>query len=162
MQRPTEMPWTQAHKNIDKQIESPSCVIAIKNVFRKAYIKHSIQVEDLHTRRRRLVDINMIIASVITDQYRNLPLKTIGNLFDKHHATIIHYKKLYENVLCSIPEYFLLYQELTDLCVYEKYGIIQDVVGKSKIDLKNECLRLMAENRELSTKLEAIKNLANA
>jgi len=46
--------------------------------------------------------------------------------------------------------------------VYEKYGIIQDVVGKSKIDLKNECLRLMAENRELSTKLEAIKNLANA
>tara|TARA_R110000744_G_scaffold372683_2_gene484459 strand:+ start:3220 stop:3711 length:492 start_codon:yes stop_codon:yes gene_type:complete len=158
----TQQPWTSAFVEIDKHIKEPSTKSCIKSIVKFAYRKHQIEVKDLYTRKRNVVDINIILVTIISEQFRNLPLRVIGGIFKKHHATVIHYKKNYENVLCGIPAYLLLHRELTDICVYEKYGILQSITGKTPSELKAECLRLMGINRELESKLTTIKELVHA
>tara|TARA_B110000902_G_scaffold265169_1_gene348717 strand:+ start:5405 stop:5893 length:489 start_codon:yes stop_codon:yes gene_type:complete len=154
--------WIPAWEEVDKIITEPTTKACIKSIIKHAYERHSIKPKDLDTRKRVLIDVNVVLATVIGEQFRNLPLRVIGAIFKKHHASIIHYKKTYENVLCAIPAYLLLHREVTDICVYEKYGVVQAITGKSNNELKAECMRLMAINRELESKLATIKELAYA
>lgn len=162
MSQRLDMPWAIAFIEIDKHVAEPLIKTCIKSMVKTAYSKFSIQTKDINTRRRKLIDVNTVIAMVVCEQFRNLPLRVVGNIFRKNHATILHYKSNYENILCNIADYMLLHRELTDICVYERYGVVQEIVGKSKDELKAECMRLLSINRELTAKLNSIKEISYA
>lgn len=156
-----KFPWmyydNAIEKNIDKNKHS-----TIKSLFRTAYKDFSITNKHLGTRRREFIEVNATLAFVIREQYRSLSLQSIGNLFGKNHATIIHYIEVYENILCGLAQYRKLHEKLTAMVMLDMYGIDQQISGKSKAWLKSECLRLSGENKELKTAIENIKTYINA
>ena len=156
-----KFPWQYYNAAIEKNLDN-SKWSTVKSLFRKAYKDFSIKTSDIGTRKRVFIEVNATIAFVIREHYRSLSLQSIGNLFGKNHATIIHYIEVYENILCMLPQYRKLHENLSSMVMLDMFGIDQQIKGKSKDWLKSECLRLSGENKELKKAIENIKAYINA
>jgi hypothetical protein len=106
--------YTKTTEHFDKLPIPSDELEAIKAVFMEAYESQNISEFMVGTRKRKLVETNSAIANAIR---RNLVISysTIGKMFHKNHATIIHYMKLHESVLIHQPHYKELFESLVDI-----------------------------------------------
>jgi len=136
--------------------------VVILRIIRKAYQYKDIQVSMLNTRRRPLVETNSIISKVIK-QYYNLPLAVIGKLFNKHHATILHYIESYEEVLCVQNKHKELFNYLVNVINANKYGDGDneryDVNSKTYFDLLNDYNELVVKYKTVKEQVIKIKSI---
>ena len=149
------------YNKIDRLPVNDISKIIIKELFNYAYTTYGISEEDLNTRKRRVVDTNCIIVTVISEQFRNLSLEKIGGLINKHHATVIHYKDNYQNILCLDSNLRDLYDTLHNKCNMKKYGWTYETIinfkKETKESLKLKVLSLSSELEEYKIRLHKIK-----
>jgi len=110
-----------------------------------------------------MVNTNIVIASVIHDYFK-FTLNQIGKMFGKHHATIIHYVKVYEETLCMEKESVELYNKLAEYCRFELYGEKGEdysISGQNYAELTETCRVLISRNKQLNQKIENIKEVLN-
>ncbi len=157
-------PWTPSLQRIRSLNIREEEKDIISELITKAYIYNDISFELLNTRKRSVVDTHCVLATIIRDYFK-LPLETVGKILDKHHATIIHYSKLYEEVLCLEDRSKKLYDKLADYAKYRMYGsdgyVDFDVIGKDNKELQRACRELISTNRALLLKLEKVKEVLN-
>jgi|21_taG_2_1085346.scaffolds.fasta_scaffold11514_3 hypothetical protein len=82
-------------------------------LFNQAYNNNSITVDMLDTRQRRLIETNALISNLLRRNF-NITVELLGKMFKKHHATILHYTKLHDQVLMADNKYFQLYRKLDE------------------------------------------------
>ena len=134
----------------------------IINLFRKAYVINDIELKHIGTRKRKFVETQAIVVSVVYE-YFNLTLSQIGFIVGKHHSTTLHYINLYEDVLCSEKKNRELYELLSSYINKEFYGLngseSYDIFSKDNKDLKILCKSLIIENKELRANIQNIRAL---
>lgn len=112
-----------------------------------------------------MVETHCVLATVIKD-YFNIPLVTIGKVINKHHATVLHYNKLYDEVLCIEESAVELYNRLADYAKYRIYGSEgyknYDVEGADNKELKKTCRELLIANKMLTKQLAKVKEAFDA
>ena len=132
----------------------------ICNIFIKAYLHEDIKSDMLGSRKRIYVETNAIIASVVYE-YFNVTVSQVGKMFNKHHATILHYINMYEETLCMNKSSKSLYKALTRYVRESIYGANGEKnynIGElSNKKLKEVNLELKAEVNFLEKKLAKIK-----
>lgn len=158
-------PWTPSLRRIhslninDKQKE------ILADLVIKAYLYNNIGYEMVETRKRIMVETHCVLATVIKD-YFNVPLVTIGKVINKHHATVLHYNKLYDEVLCIQENAVELYNKLSDYAKYRIYGSEgyknYDVEGADNKELKKTCRELLIANKMLTKQLAKVKEAFDA
>ena len=156
-------PWFPAQCALRKtDTISDKDKIVILRIIRKAYQYKDIKVNMLNTRRRPLVETNSIISKVIK-QYYNLPLAVIGKLFNKHHATILHYIESYEEVLCVQNKHKELFNYLVHVINENKYGedepLRVDSNSKTYFDLLNDYNELVVKYKTVKEQIIKIKSI---
>lgn len=156
-------PWFPAQCALRKtDTISDKDKIVILRIIRKAYQYKDIKVNMLNTRRRPLVETNSIISKVIK-QYYNLPLAVIGKLFNKHHATILHYIESYEEVLCVQNKHKELFNYLVHVINENKYGedepLRVDSNSKTYFDLLNDYNELVVKYKTVKEQVIKIKSI---
>ena len=134
----------------------------ILKIIRKAYQYKDIRISMLGTRKRPLVETNSIICKVIK-QYYDLPLAVIGKIFNKHHATILHYIESYEEVLCIQNKHKELFNYLVHVINENKYGEDEyeryDVNSKTYFDLLNDFNELVVKYKSIKEQVIKIKSI---
>tara|TARA_X000001382_G_C3174225_1_gene180557 strand:- start:1257 stop:1784 length:528 start_codon:yes stop_codon:yes gene_type:complete len=156
-------PWFPAQYALRKiDTISDKDKIVILRIIRKAYQYKDIKINMLNTRRRPLVETNSIISKVIK-QYYNLPLAVIGKLFNKHHATILHYIESYEEVLCVQNKHKELFNYLVHVINENKYGedepLRVDSNSKTYFDLLNDYNELVVKYKTVKEQVIKIKSI---
>lgn len=90
--------------------------LTIADIIGYSYGYQGITQDMVNTRVRRMIETNVAIATAIRrnqDHWsRYMSLHSIGKIFNKNHATIIHYIKLHDNVLIHDEEYMEFYSKL--------------------------------------------------
>ena len=136
----------------------------ISNIFIKAYLHEDIKYDMLGSRKRVYVETNAIIASVVSE-YFNVTISQVGKMFNKHHATILHYINMYEETLCMNKKSRELYYSLTTHVKDVLYGPggekdynIGELTNKK---LKEINLQLTAEIKNLENKIITVVDLLN-
>tara|TARA_R100000541_G_scaffold57927_1_gene68469 strand:+ start:480 stop:842 length:363 start_codon:yes stop_codon:yes gene_type:complete len=118
----------------------------------------------LGSRKRIYVETNAIIASVVYE-YFNVTVSQVGKMFNKHHATILHYINMYEETLCMNKSSKSLYKALTRYVresIYGENGEKSYNIGElSNKKLKEVNLELKAEVNFLEKKLAKVKEFLN-
>ena len=136
--------------------------VVILRVIRKAYQYKDIKVNMLNTRRRPLVETNSIICKVIR-QYYDVPLAVIGKIFNKHHATVLHYIESYEEVLCVQNKHKELFNYLVNVINENKYGedepLRVDSNSKTYFDLLNDYNELVVKYKTVKEQVIKIKSI---
>jgi len=136
----------------------------ICNIFIKAYLHEDIKSDMLGSRKRIYVETNAIIASVVYE-YFNVTVSQVGKMFNKHHATILHYINMYEETLCMNKSSKSLYKALTRYVresIYGENGEKSYNIGElSNKKLKEVNLELKAEVNFLEKKLAKVKEFLN-
>lgn len=57
-------------------------------------------------RSRELVDLRRMIAIIMLNEFpTRMSLKTVGKLFGRDHTTVIHYKEVHDDLMCTEEEY---------------------------------------------------------
>tara|TARA_B100000767_G_scaffold255676_1_gene262038 strand:- start:1190 stop:1552 length:363 start_codon:yes stop_codon:yes gene_type:complete len=116
----------------------------------------------LGSRKRVYVETNAIIAAVVKE-YFNVTVSQVGKMFNKHHATILHYINMYEETLCMNKSSRELYQSLTLYVRESIYGPggekDYNIGEKSNKQLKEINLQLKAQIKTLEKKITNITEL---
>lgn len=130
----------------------------VLDIIKSLYEFRGISTNILGTRNRYLVDTNVAIASCIRNNL-SLPFQLIGKIFDKHHASIVHYCKNHDNLYT----YDRNYKEMYDIAysVVESHGIKDNIVDsilnaeseETKRRRKYKIELLSRENRALKHSL---------
>lgn len=158
-------PWTPSLQRIHSLSISDDQKDILGDLVIKAYLYNNVTFDMLNTRKRTMVETNCVLCTVIKD-YFNIPLEVIGKVVGKHHATIIHYTKLYDEVLCIEEESNILYNRLADYAKYRIYGADgykdYDVEGKDNKELKKTCRELLITNKMLNKQLAKVKEVLDA
>jgi len=159
------MPWTAITNRVNGVRVTDLNKRIIKKMIKVAYQQTGIEVKDLGTRKRRFVDTNTVLVVTILEGFRDVKLAALGKVFDKHHATIMHYKESYYNAVCLDKEFSRLYKDLSALCFSEVYGY-DGVVSKALIsndtdDLVDDIRRLSKENVELRDIISRVSNICD-
>ena len=103
-----------------------------------------VDVRNAKSRHRHVVNARMIYAHIL---YKGgWGYSSIGRAMVKHHATIIHYVKNFDNYLMSDPELRRSYTEIKN----SFDGEITDQLYLSEDELKKELILLRKENKSLS------------
>jgi len=156
--------WTPSLQRIHSLNISDENKEILGDLVIKAYIFNDISFDLIDTRRRAIVDTNCVLATVIKDYFK-LPIATIGKVLGKHHATILHYNKLYDEVLCMDRRSQKLYDKLSDYAKFRIYGANgykeYDVSGKDNKELAKTCRELLVTNKMLNKQIERIKEALN-
>jgi len=157
-------PWTAASQRVHSLSILSSNKDIIIELFKKAYIHNDIELSHIGTRKRKFVETQAIIISVIYEYFK-ITLNQLGYIIGKHHATTLHYVNLYEDVLCSNDKNRILYELLADYINEELYGAggneSYNVFSKDNKELKILCKRLILENKELHANMQSIRALVN-
>tara|TARA_R110000787_G_scaffold172894_3_gene285510 strand:- start:2212 stop:2781 length:570 start_codon:yes stop_codon:yes gene_type:complete len=156
-------PWTPNLQRIHSLNISEINKTILSNVFSRAFVHMSIDSDMIDSRKRTMVNTNIVIASVIHDYFR-FTLSQIGKMFGKHHATIIHYVKVYEETLCMEKDSVELYNKLAEYCRFELYGEKDkdySISGKNYAELTETCQELISRNKHLTQKIQNIKEVLN-
>ena len=134
----------------------------ISSIFIKAYLHEDIKYDMLGSRKRVYVETNAIIAAVVKE-YFNVTVSQVGKMFNKHHATILHYINMYEETLCMNKSSRELYQSLTLYVRESIYGPggekDYNIGEKSNKQLKEINLQLKAQIKTLEKKITNITEL---
>ena len=151
--------WEELYSNIDKLSVTERQKSTIKDIIKLAYRERAINFEDLNTRKRHVVETNSTIATVIREQFQNISLQAIGSIFNKNHATIIHYQRSYYDFLFKDKLHSSLHKRLSDVCLNEVYGadIVVDLDTKTKSWMQEKLAEVSAENVILKRKLDKMK-----
>jgi len=159
------MPWTRILQNLyslklNKEIEK-----VISSIIRTAYTESEIEEHQVGTRLRNVVETNAIISVVILNNFRSMSLSSVGKIFEKHHATIIHYRSLYEESLCMSRRSLELYNVLNQICFGAIYNYDEEIVkalSKPKVEELTRIVdRLCREKKALEDRLSSIKKMSN-
>jgi len=156
-------PWTPNLQKIHSLNISELNKTILSNVFSRAYLHMSIDSDMIDSRKRAMVNTNIVIASVVHDYFK-FTLSQIGKMFGKHHATIIHYVKVYEETLCMEKDSVELYNKLAEYCRFELYGEKGEdysISGQNYAELTETCRVLISRNKQLNQKIENIKEVLN-
>ena len=136
----------------------------IIGLFKHAYESNDIELKHIGTRKRKFVETQAIIVSII-HEYFKLTLSQIGHIISKHHATTLHYINLYEDVLCTEKKNRELHEMLSEYVNKKLYGVkgseSYDINSKDNKELKALCKNLILENKKLHANIESIKYLLN-
>jgi len=153
-------PWFYCIKNLDKMQLKKKDKELLSIIIKKGYIYNNVSIEMLNTRRRPLVETNAVICKVI-HQYFRLGYADIGSIFNKHHATIIHYINSYEDVLCLDKKIKAFYNYLVEIINQYKYGNERleryDGTSKKYQDLVNDYNLLITKYNTVQEQLVKIK-----
>lgn len=158
--QPSHQAWSEAEKSASKTKIVDYDSKTIIEMFRIAYMAKDIDVVDIQSRKRPVVECNATLATAILSSFRGVSLKDVGILFGKHHATIIHYRDLYEESLSKVSEYRELYSELTAFAYNEKYnfGTASTTIDDGIKD-KDLVVKLREEIVVLKKKLRYIRKI---
>jgi hypothetical protein len=161
-------PWMVYSQNIASLNTSDRNKKIILDIVRTAFTYKGVEYKYVESRRRDVVDAKMIICKVLYEFFK-LSFAGIGSVFDKNHATVIHYIKMYNNTLIHNKEDVVLFNRLCDNAITGMYGdkidleIALSTAELEKLNVKQ--LRrlikeLTIENNSLKSKLEKIKSYA--
>mgnify|MGYP003648570905 CR=1 FL=1 len=160
------MRWTEVFQNISSLNLNQENKDIIYNLVSEAYEIRDIGSHEINTRKRKVVETNAILVEVISNNFRNLTLKSIGSIFGKHHSSVIHYRKIYEDTLCFELENSKLYHKLHTKCYALMYSFstetIQGLLSNDLGSLKQVIKDLSIENKSLKNKLESVKLMVSA
>lgn len=140
----------------------------ILEIVKIAFTYKGVEYKYVESRRREVVDAKIIVCKVLYEFFK-ISLSGIGSLFDKNHATVIHYIKMYNNTLIHNKEDVILFNRLCDNAITGIYGdkinLEIDLSTAELEQLNNKQLRrlvkeLTIENNSLKSKLEKIKSYA--
>lgn len=97
----------------------------VLDIIKALYEFREISINIVDTRNRYLVDTNVAIASCIRNNL-SLPFQLIGKIFNKHHASIVHYCGNHDNLYT----YDRNYKEMYDMAygIVESHGIKDNIV----------------------------------
>lgn len=110
-----------------------------------------VDVRTAKSRKRMVVNARMIYSYIL---YKNgLGYSAIGKCLVKHHATVIHYVKNFENYIKGDPELRRSYIEIKD----SFSGDVLDQLYLSEDELKKELILLRKENKSLSLHITNLK-----
>jgi len=156
-------PWTPNSQRIHSLNISEANKTIVSNVFSRAFIHMNIDADLVNTRKRAMVNTNIVICSVIHDYFK-FTLTQIGKMFGKHHATVLHYVKVYEETLCMEKDSVELYNKLAEYCRFELYGEKgkdYSISGQNYAELTETCQELISRNKHLAQKIKSIKEVLN-
>jgi len=140
----------------------------ILEIVKTAFTYKGVEYKYIESRRREIVDAKIIVCKVLYEFFK-LSFAGIGSVFNKNHATVIHYIKMYNNTLIHNKEDVVLFNRLCDNAITGIYGDKVDLeISLSTAELEqlnNKQLRrlvkeLTIENNSLKSKLEKIKSYA--
>jgi len=159
-------PWTAYSQNIASLNISKKTKDNINDIIKVSYVADDITYEMLGSRKRKIVENNMVLAKVIHEFFR-LSITAVGNIFGKHHASIIHYINVYENSLYRDSDCAELYSMLCDYTIDKLYGVkadmsVVDTDRLNNIQLRKLVQELRVKNEDLEYKLANIKNAIHA
>jgi len=159
-QQPSNSAWSQADKNMSKtKITFYDAEIVIE-MFKLAYTERNIRAIDIASRKRHVVECNVVLATSILSNFRGISLKDVGSLFGKHHSTIIHYRDLYEESLSKVSECRLLYSTLSNFAYSQQHTFGIESVGITETTNKDDLIvRLKEEVLTLKKKLRYIRKI---
>ena len=143
-------------KNTKLSIDESEAVLSL---FKHAYEFNNISMNYIGTRRRTYVETNMAIASVIRKNFI-LPLSDIGEIFNKHHATIVHYIKMNEDLIKQDPRHLELFEDLTHQAkaFVDKYRWALPEVNMDDSDKDAVIKRLRRDNGSLRLKMSKLES----
>lgn len=156
-----KFPWEPYYSNIEKLTITKVEKNILKNIFKVSFTDFGIDIEHIGTRKRALVEVHCVIATVILDHFRYISITDIAKIFMKNHACMYHYNTTYQEVLCSQKIYSQLRTKLNDLVMMNRYGIDRNKHPKNKENLMEENLSLLKQNKLLKSRLKEIKKLIN-
>ena len=110
-----------------------------------------VDVRNAKSRHRHVVNARMIYAHIL--HKGGWGYSSIGRAMVKHHATVMHYVKNFDNYLMSDPELRRSYTEIKN----SFDGEVTDQLYLSEDELKKELILLRKENKSLSLKLIEIE-----
>lgn len=155
-------PWTNNTEKVCSLSITEKEKELICNIFIKAYLHVDISYDMLGSRKRVYVETNAIIATVVKE-YFNVTLSQVGKMFNKHHATILHYITIYEDTLCMDKKNRELYQSLTLYVRESIYGKDEEksfnIGEKSNKELKEINSQLKSQVKILTDKINIAKEL---
>ena len=138
--RSIKEPWALYFTRLDKLYLKLTVRDIIQVIIKEAYIYNNISPDIIGTRKRKLVDTNAVIAKLLR-QYFKLSYADIGHIFNKNHATVIHYISHYENCLCLETQWKSFHDHLTEVIHQAKYDSFDvdryDVNSLNYQELKN-------------------------
>jgi hypothetical protein len=83
------------------------------NILNEAYQTNGITHDMVGTRQRKITESNALVSNLLRRNL-NYTVQLLGKIFNKHHATIIHYTKLHNEVLMADNKYQKLYNKLEE------------------------------------------------
>jgi len=140
----------------------------ILEIVKTAFTYKGVEYKYIESRRREIVDAKIIVCKVLYEFFK-LSFAGIGSVFNKNHATVIHYIKMYNNTLIHNKEDVVLFNRLCDNAITGIYGDKVDLelsLSTAELEkLNNQQLRrlikeITIENNSLKSKLEKIKSYA--
>tara|TARA_X000001382_G_scaffold99104_2_gene73575 strand:+ start:510 stop:989 length:480 start_codon:yes stop_codon:yes gene_type:complete len=127
----------------------------ISSLIKYTYKVRGVDKKSAKTRKRYVVDTNIALCSFIRNNM-HLPFQAIGSIFNKDHATIMHYCSQHDYLIGVDKEYLCLHNLIKKY--FDDYGITQAVDESS---IKNETKMyidkmdsLRDENKRLLDELE--------
>ena len=160
--RSIKEPWALYFTRLDKLYLKLTVRDIIQVIIKEAYIYNNISPDIIGTRKRKLVDTNAVIAKLLR-QYFKLSYADIGHIFNKNHATVIHYISHYENCLCLETQWKSFHDHLTEVIHQSKYDSFDVdryyVNSLNYQELKNAFNTLIIQYRKTDEKLTEIKSI---
>ena len=83
------------------------------NILNEVYQYNGVTHDMVGTRQRRIIECNALVCNLLRLNL-DYTVQTLGKIFNKHHATIIHYTKLHNEVLMANNKYLKLYNKLAE------------------------------------------------
>jgi hypothetical protein len=158
--QPSHSAWSQADKNISKTKITFYDAEIIIEMFKLAYTESNINASEIESRKRHVVECNAVLATSILSNFRGVSLKDVGFLFGKHHATIIHYRDLYEESLSKVSECRSLYSTLSNFAYSHQHTFGVESVAITETTNKEDLIvRLKEEVSTLKKKLRYIRKI---
>jgi len=140
----------------------------ILEIVKTAFTYKGVEYKYIESRRREIVDAKIIVCKVLYEFFK-LSFAGIGSVFNKNHATVIHYIKMYNNTLIHSKEDVVLFNRLCDNAITGIYGDKVDLemsLSTAELEkLNNTQLRRLIkevtiENNSLKSKLKKIRSYA--
>ena len=138
----------------------------ILEIVKTAFTYKGVEYKYIESRRREIVDAKIIVCKVLYEFFK-LSFAGIGSVFNKNHATVIHYIKMYNNTLIHSKEDVVLFNRLCDNAITGIYGDKVDLemsLSTAELEkLNNTQLRRLIkevtiENNSLKSKLKKIRS----
>lgn len=153
---------SEATKHLESLALSKDEVDIIRALFDTSYTSRNITLSDIGSRKRHYVETNAAISNALR---RNLlfTLQKIALIMGKNHATIVHYNKLHDDILCRDETYMKTYSYLSEQCrtYVDKYKWSFHEIAIGDSDKDTLIKKLRRENAGLRVEICLFKDKFN-